>query len=172
MLYDSTHHEHTSRRHQAAGVPLGSTTYYFDSREHLLREAFRHYLEQARAAQSELALRFQNQGTAGVVDFLVDLTQREFEDESTIRAEYELTLFASRDAAVAEELHDWDEWIVGNLARTLESLGAPQPFDGARTLLDLMRGYELDRLTRHSLDSDGLHRRLETVISAFVPRNQ
>ncbi|MHC4910387.1 MAG: TetR/AcrR family transcriptional regulator [Planctomycetota bacterium] len=42
---------------QAAGVPLGSTTYYFDSREHLLREAFRHYLEQARAAQSELALR-------------------------------------------------------------------------------------------------------------------
>ena len=28
----------------AAGVPLGSTTYYFDSREHLLREAFRRFL--------------------------------------------------------------------------------------------------------------------------------
>lgn len=107
---------------QAAGVPLGSTTYYVDSREHLLREAFRHYLQQAKAAQAELAVRFQNQGSAGVVDFLVEVTQREFEDESTIRAEYELTLFASRDAAVAEQLHDCDEWIVGNLARTLRRL--------------------------------------------------
>ena len=28
---------------EAAGVPLGSTTYHFESREHLLQEAFEHY---------------------------------------------------------------------------------------------------------------------------------
>ena len=39
----------------AAGVPLGSTTYYFESREHLLREAFDHYLTFARALQKKVA---------------------------------------------------------------------------------------------------------------------
>jgi hypothetical protein len=34
------------------------------------------------------------------------VSRRELEDESTIRGEYELTLFASGDAAVAEQLHD------------------------------------------------------------------
>ena len=162
---DSVTHRRVAR---AAGVPLGSTTYYFDSREHLLREAFRHYLDQARSTQSVMASRLEAPSAESVVSFLVELTEREFTDESRIRAEYELTLFASRDVEVAEELHRWDEWMLARLARTLESLGARRSFDAARTLLDLMRGYELDRLTRHELDSEGLRRRLATVLSAFV----
>jgi len=163
---DSVTHRRVAK---AAGVPLGSTTYYFDSREHLLREAFRHYLERSRAEQSALAARFQDASAEAIVEFLVELTEREFADENMVRAEYELTLFASRDPAVAEELHSSDEWMAAKLARALESLGAERSFDAARTLLDLMRGYELDRLTRHDLDSDGLRRRLQIVVSALVP---
>ncbi len=37
-----------------AGIPLGSTTYYFDSKEHLLREAFEHYLASATRLQSDV----------------------------------------------------------------------------------------------------------------------
>src|SRR5512138_372519 len=39
----------------AADVPLGSTTYYFESREQLLREAFRRYLDQIRSLQNRVA---------------------------------------------------------------------------------------------------------------------
>ncbi len=153
----------------AAGVPLGSTTYYFESREHLLREAFRHFLERTRAAQSALAERFEDLDANGIVEYLVELTEREFADPNMIRAEYELTLFASRDAAIAEELHRWDDWMLSRLAVELESLGTERAFDAARTLLDLMRGYELERLTRRELDSEGLRRRLRVVVSALVP---
>jgi DNA-binding transcriptional regulator YbjK len=152
----------------AAGVPLGSTTYYFDSREQLLREAFRRYLEQIRSLQNRVAREIPKTSVASLVDYLVEMTQREFEDEQMVLAEYELTLFAARDAEIAEALHDWDAFMLGHLARAFESMDAPRPFDCARTVLHLMRGHELDSLTRHDTDVDGLRRRLTVVVGALV----
>jgi hypothetical protein len=60
--------------------------------------------------------------------------------------------------------------MIAGLARSLDSLGAQRPFDGARSLLQLLRGYELDRLTREGADSDELRRRLLFVIEALVFR--
>ena len=159
----------THRRVAAeAGVPLGSTTYYFDSREQLLREAFRRYLEQIRSLQNRVARSIPKTTVRGLVDFLVEVTQREFEDEQRVLAEYELTLFAARDAEIADALHEWDAFMIGNLARSFESLGTPRPFDAARTVLHMMRGHELDSLTRHDADPEDLRRRLTVVVTALV----
>jgi DNA-binding transcriptional regulator YbjK len=152
----------------AAGVPLGSTTYYFDSREQLLREAFRRYLEQIRALQTRVARSIRPTTVKGLVDVLVELTQREFEDEQMLLAEYELTLFAARDAEIADALHEWDAFMIGNLARSFETLGAARPFDAARTVLNMTRGHELDSLTRHDANADDLRRRLTGVVGALV----
>jgi DNA-binding transcriptional regulator YbjK len=152
----------------AAGVPLGSTTYYFDSREQLLREAFRRYLEQIRALQTRVARAIRPTTVTGLVDVLVELTQREFEDEQMVLAEYELTLFAARDAEIAEALHDWDASMISGLARAFETLGAARPFDAARTVLNMTRGHELDSLTRHDANADDLRRRLTVVVAALV----
>ena len=152
----------------AAGVPLGSTTYYFDSREQLLREAFRRYLEQIRALQTQVARRIRPTTVRGLVDLLVELTQREFEDEQRVLAEYELTLFAARDAEIADALHEWDASMIGSLARSFETLGASRPFDAARTVLNMTRGHELDSLTRHDANADDLRRRLTVVVAALV----
>lgn len=152
----------------AAGVPLGSTTYYFDSREQLLREAFHRYLEQIRALQTRVARSIRPTTVKGLVDVLVELTQREFEDEQMLLAEYELTLFAARDAEIADALHEWDAFMIGNLARSFETLGAARPFDAARTVLNMTRGHELDSLTRHDANADDLRRRLTGVVGALV----
>ena len=152
----------------AAGVPLGSTTYYFDSREQLLREAFRRYLEQIRALQTRVARAIRPTTVAGLVDVLVELTQREFEDEQMVLAEYELTLFAARDAEIAEALHEWDASMIGGLARSFETLGAARPFDAARTVLNMTRGHELDSLTRHDANTGDLRRLLTVVVAALV----
>ncbi len=152
----------------AAGVPLGSTTYYFESREHLLREAFRRYLEQIQALQNRVARTKAKTTVAGLVDYLVEMTQREFEDEQMVLAEYELTLFAARDAEIAEALHAWDSFMLGHLARAFETMEAQRPFDAARTVLNMMRGHELDSLSRHDTDAEGLRRRLTVVVSALV----
>jgi hypothetical protein len=52
---------------------------------------------------------------------IASLTQREFEDERMVLAEYELTLFAARDAEIADALHEWDAFMIGDLARAFAS---------------------------------------------------
>jgi hypothetical protein len=51
---------------------------------------------------------------------------------------------------------------------SLEQIGTPQPFDVARTLLQLIRGHELDSLSRHDANPDDLRRRLQRVVAALV----
>jgi DNA-binding transcriptional regulator YbjK len=152
----------------AADVPLGSTTYYFESREQLLREAFRLYLTRIWALQTQLLEGFRISTAESLVDYLVELTKRTFEDEAMMLAEYELTLFAARDSEVADALHEWDAAMIAELARALEKLGASRPFDAAKTLLHMMRGHELDSLSRHDADPEDLRRRLDVVVAALV----
>jgi TetR/AcrR family transcriptional regulator, regulator of biofilm formation and stress response len=152
----------------AADVPLGSTTYYFESREQLLREAFRLYLTRIRALQTQLLKGFRISSAESLVDYLVELTKRTFEDEAMMLAEYELTLFAARDNEVADALHAWDAAMIAELARSLEALGCARPFDAAKTLLHMMRGHELDSLSRHDADPEDLRRRLGVVVGALV----
>ncbi len=151
-----------------ADVPLGSTTYYFESREQLLREAFRLYLTRIWALQTQLLKGFRISTAESLVDYLVELTKREFEDEAMMLAEYELTLFAARDSEVADALHEWDAAMIAELARALEALGGARPFDAAKTLLHMMRGHELDSLSRHDADPEDLRRRLSVVVAALV----
>jgi len=152
----------------AADVPLGSTTYYFESREQLLREAFRLYLTRIWALQTQLLKSFRISTAESLVDYLVELTKRTFEDEAMMLAEYELTLFAARDGEVADALHEWDAAMIAELARALEALGCARPFDAAKTLLHMMRGHELDSLSRHDADPEDLRRRLRVVVAALV----
>ncbi len=153
----------------AAGVPLGSTTYYFDSREHLLREAFRHYIQIVSQTISELSARTKRRPSVRrMVDFLIELTEREFLDEALLIAEFELTLFAARDPELALELHAWQDAMAADLAEALEFLGAPRPFDAARSVIQMVRGYEQEQLTRHEARSNDLRRRLRTQINAFL----
>jgi DNA-binding transcriptional regulator YbjK len=162
---DSVTHRRVAK---AAGVSLSATTYYFDSREHLLREAFRHWIERAKAQQSRLGEAFRDPGADRIADFLVALGEAEVAAPDLMLAEYELTLFAARDPESAEALHEWDDWMVAQLGQRLESLGATRPFAGARTLLHLMRGYELHRLAHREPDAGDLRRRLEVVVSAIL----
>ena len=151
----------------AAGIPLGSTTYYFDSREHLLREAFDHYLEKATRLQSDAAAK-PISSVAAFVKYLWEIISREFEDEAMLLAEYEMTLYAARDDQVAASLHAWDARMLENIAKTMKALGSTRPRDAAQTVLNLMRGYELDSLSRHKPDAENFQRRLRVVVAALV----
>ena len=153
----------------AAGVPLGSTTYYFESREHLLRQAFRRYIETVSQTMSQLSARAMREPSIRrIVDFVIELTEREFLDEALLIAEFELTLFAARDPELAVELHAWQDGMLAELAQALETLGAARPFDAARSVIQMVRGYEQEQLTRHEARSSDLRRRLRTLIHAFI----
>lgn len=161
----------THRRVAAeAGVALGSTTYYFGSRDEILLEAFRHYIARHNAMVAALAEQFPRGDLASFVDLLVASTRRQFEDSAMVLAEYELILFAARNPRLAEEYRAWQRTLVGHVAERLERLGARQPIDAARTLVAALRGFELDRLARAEQSFEEFRRRLEVLLQALLPQ--
>ena len=155
-----------------AGVALGSTTYYFASRDDLVREAFRRYVVRALALLGEIAGEAQPRNAAELVDLLVEIARRETSVDwrGTVVVEHELMLRAARDPELAADFHRYERALASGLAEALESLGAPQPFDAARTLIALVRGFELDALTRPGADPDDLRRRLAPVVALALHR--
>ncbi|MBY0278199.1 TetR family transcriptional regulator [Candidatus Binatia bacterium] len=158
----------THRRVAAeADVPLGSTTYYFASRDDLLREAFRYHAALVYGAVDEIADGMRLASTADVVAFLLALVRREIEDRALIVVEYELIVRAARDPVLAREVNAYERALAARLGEALERLGVVHAFDAARTLIALVRGFELECLTRETPVLDALQARLELVLSAL-----
>jgi TetR/AcrR family transcriptional regulator, regulator of biofilm formation and stress response len=161
----------THRRVAAeAGVPLGSTTYWFDSRDALLREAFRWYVATTYAWLAALAAERLRPTPAALVEFLVEIGRRELETPNALVVEYELLVRAARDPVLAAAFRAYEHTLVSRLAETLERMGASQPFDAAHTLVALVRGFELEFLHGSDPDPEDFRRRIEPVVAALVAR--
>lgn len=88
-----------------AGVPLASTTYYFTSKEALVREAFELTIDRSIALVDEHAAR--TAGTA--VDRLVALAGAQLRDPGApLAAQFELMLEASRRPELRDLAARWD----------------------------------------------------------------
>ena len=159
----------THRRVAAeADVALGSTTYYFASREELVREAFRHYLAEVTVALASLERENPIERAADIAEVLTELARREFAAPALVLAEYELILYAARDPVLAQDFNAYERGLEAQLAGPLERLGADRPMDAARTVIELMRGFELERLTRPNTSTEDLRRRIEVVVCALT----
>jgi DNA-binding transcriptional regulator YbjK len=159
----------THRRVAAeAGVPLGSTTYYFRSRDELVLEAFRLYVAGNTAMYADLERSAGSDTLESLVDLLVTATQRQFEDGAMLLAEYELILFAARNPEFAREYRTWQRTHAMHLTERLERLGFPRPLAAADTVIAAMRGFELDRLARGETSFTDLRQRVHALLSGLL----
>jgi DNA-binding transcriptional regulator YbjK len=161
----------THRRVAAeAGVSHGATTYHFESRDDIILQAFRYYIQlitaHLDAAWDELD--DDRGGVRSVVAFLVDFTRREFSDPELVHAEYELILYAARNEALAREYRAWQRNLVGGLAALLEACGAPRPSEAARIVVGVCRAFELEQLTHPTNGPNQLKRRLDLLLPGLV----
>jgi AcrR family transcriptional regulator len=154
-----------------AGVSPGSTTHHFSSRDDLVRESFRYYLREGEVAIRELLA----DAPAGIDPIplvqqrLAAMVAREF-THGLVRAEYELLLHAVADAELAAEVRAWEARMVAVFAESLEAAGVARPMRSARTLLNLVRGYELESLLDPSLTVADFEERLAPVLTALAVR--
>jgi DNA-binding transcriptional regulator YbjK len=159
----------THRRVAAeADVPLGSLTYYFESREDLIRESFRFYIDEANAFILGVEQEIPPTTAAGLVDAILELMRREFSQPEMLRAEYELILHAARDEEIARAFSAWERNLEARLAGALEPMGTVRPLQAARTLLHLVRGFELQSLANRAERADEFRNRLLGVVNALV----
>jgi DNA-binding transcriptional regulator YbjK len=126
---------------EEAGVPLGSTTYYFDSRDDLLAQALEHVAEEAveryRGLASELrAVQSPEELADGLLSELVAAA----EDRTAYIAEYELWLEAGRRPELREAAQGWCDAEQHAVAGALESLGSSDPRTDASLVVATIDG--------------------------------
>ena len=151
----------------AAGVPLGTVSYHYASRQELLRAAFTHFLEENTRALMALRARFTAERLEDVAEYFIEVARADLADPGRrVVAEYELIVYAARDEVVAAALDRWDRAMIGELAVVLERLGLASPLAAARTVSEIFRGFQLVRLGRRDGDDlTDLRRRLRAFLN-------
>lgn len=140
-----------------AGVPLGSTTYYFDSKDDMVARALEHVAERE-------AERLRAESDGGTLDVGPELLPERLADilihawagdRVTLLAQYELYLESARRPDLRPAAERWDAAYRDLLEHALQRLGTPDPDRRARLLCAGLDGLLLDHVATGS-DPAGL----------------
>lgn len=141
-----------------AGTSVRATTYYFASREELLREALIFYAERSmerfgRIATAEMTAPDGEErapiDVAAAQLAAVVLSDLE-EDRAGLVAELELALEIGRDPKLEAAYAKWQRGLLDMLELYATSLGSDAPKMHARIVLATLRGLEVEALVRPS----------------------
>ena len=124
-----------------AGVPLGSTTYYFDSRDDLLGQALEHVARKEADRYGRLGEELRKAKTPrALADMLMDQLIFDAEDRSAYIAEYELWLEAGRRPDLREPATAWCDAVQLAVAGAMEKLGSTDPAADASLVVAAIDG--------------------------------
>lgn len=156
-----------------AGVPLASTTYHFDSKQGLVREALALVVERSIALATRTCAAPFPIGRAEAVDRLVELSVAQLEGaDAPLTAQFELLLEASREPALRPLAERWSEGYDGAVTGLLAAARIPDPAGTAGVVTTALEGALLGELSApRGRDSRGRLRSLiERLIDSPPPR--
>ncbi|MBB4912162.1 TetR/AcrR family transcriptional regulator [Actinophytocola algeriensis] len=140
-----------------AGVPLGSTTYYFPTLDDLVAAALREAIECARAELEAWAEELM--ASDDVVGTFVDVTRRHLDDREPVLLEYELYLAAARSPELRPVAQLWIDGLRGICARFAGK-------DRGFALAALIDGHMMQALvTDEPLDADAFRAGVERLVN-------
>jgi DNA-binding transcriptional regulator YbjK len=134
---------------EEAGVPLASTTYYFESLDELLEGALRLFVDEEAARLTALAERLEGQDLPPVE--IARLFQAELEPDA---AQFELYVEAARRPHLREVARSSIEMYATVAAVALRAAGLEEPAINPRAFVALFDGYGLHRIA--GCDDQGL----------------
>ncbi|MFF3965634.1 TetR/AcrR family transcriptional regulator [Streptomyces griseorubiginosus] len=143
----------------AAGVPLGSLTYYFDDMQHLLTEAFTRLAESVSSRYGALltAARTPEEAQEAVVEIICG---KVWGTDRNLLLSYELYAFATRHPELRTVMRSWMQASRDSLARHFDPLTA-------RALDALVEGFSI----HNSVDARPTDRAgVAAVVRAVVDR--
>jgi len=134
---------------EEAGVPLASTTYYFDSLDELLEGALQLFVDEEATRLTTLAERLEGQELPPVE--IARLFQAELEPDA---AQFELYVEAARRPSLREVARSSIEMYARVAATALSAAGLDEPAIDPRAFVALFDGYGLHRIA--GCDDQGL----------------
>jgi DNA-binding transcriptional regulator YbjK len=134
---------------EAAGLPLASTTYWFDSKEHLLTAALE--LAADRDVERLHALAAELGGDAGTVEAIVTAIVEPLNEglqasRGSLMATYALLLEAARRPALRAVARRWTDAYMETIGGLLEAAGSTRPREDAQLLLGAADGLLIEQL--------------------------
>jgi len=160
-----------------AGVPLAATTYYFASKDELLRETLEYAARRELDAYEHDASWLAAQRTTGPSELAETLAAGAIaylEAPDTL-AHYEVFLAAGREPSLAETANAWTDANVRMLEPVLERLGSVHPAVDARIVTAMIDGLVLEQLAGPRADfadavlRPALQRTLAALLHSPIP---
>lgn len=155
----------------AAGVPLGSTTYYFTDRDDLVRQTMEYAVEVEAARMAAVLERVDGPPT---LDSSVDLLTEIFLDKSVADPLYDLALFemfleATRNPSAREQTRRWSALIARITDQVLPATDPAVPRQTVVLLVAaLIDGLMLESASNRNLSVPELADHLREVVARFI----
>ena len=134
---------------EMAGLPLASTTYWFDSKEHLLTAALEFAADRDVVRLHTLAAELA--GDAGTIEAIVTAIVEPLDDglqasRGSLMATYALLLEAARRPALRAVARRWTDAYMETIGGLLERAGSLRPREDAQLLLGAADGLLIEQL--------------------------
>lgn len=155
---------------EVAGLPLASTTYWFESKDHLLTAALELAAERDTARLLDSAAEAER-GESDPLDAVVAVIAEPSpgpaqSGRSSLIATFALLLEAARRPALQDISRRWTEAYLLTLGRLLESAGSVRPREDAELLLGAADGLLMEQLASGA--HDDLRPRLRRLAAALA----
>ena len=149
-----------------AGASLSSTTYYFDSKEALIQEAFELVAERSTALVERVLGRAPPTTRSQLVERLVELSLAQLQGaDAPIATQYELLLEAARRPELQPPASRWAEAYRSGVRESVAAAGVPGADAVAGVLIAALEGALLAEL---STPGAGAEARLRDLLEALV----
>jgi DNA-binding transcriptional regulator YbjK len=148
---------------------LRATTYYFATKDDMIREAFRFFCEQSLEQIDATGEAYRNRPVrpGDAVAMIFENVLKEWDNPNTSWvAEFELILAIAREPSFAPEYRAFQERLDAGLAQTMEKIGSREPARDARIVLAFLRGFELEQLSRP--DRRAWQRKMRSDLAGLV----
>lgn len=154
----------------AAGLPLAATTYWFDSKDQLLAEAYALAARRDVARLRALAARPRRRWTARTLAAaLAELFAEEMRTRrAALRTAYALWIEAARRPGLRGVAAEWTRAYVELVRDALAGARSSRPEDDARLVVAACDGLVIEQLAEETLDTSALRDRLERLIAALL----
>jgi DNA-binding transcriptional regulator YbjK len=154
---------------EEAGVPLGATTYYFESRDDLLAQTLEYVadseLERFKSEREQLA---KIKTPAALAKFVTERLVHAATDRDALIAESELWIEAGRQPELRKAAWRWCDAEQRLFARALERLGSREPGKDASIVVAILDGYGERVLARS--DPAAAARKLRPELTRLIER--
>lgn len=134
-----------------AGTSLRATTYYFTSKEDMIRRAFRFFVSRSLERIEVMARELSADGTepSAAVNLIIEQILQESSDPDTSwAAEFELVLAIAREPSFAPEYREFQLQLDRLVQQAMVHFQSSDPAADARIVLGFLRGFELKWLSQ------------------------